>query len=262
MKVLVTDDDADSRELVRLTPRHAQDRGRRGRGGTECLQVAQETRPDAILLDVMMPFMDGPTTLSGAARQPGHRLHPRDLPDRLRDAVRGRAAARRWARAPWWPSPSTPSPSRRGAGAPRHADPRPPSAAPHLEHRERRLGRAARAVRDADRRRASRCRRRACWGCCARRPKTGRTCRELMRFFHSLGRVGTSSGFPGHRAGQGRRAPSAWPSSTTRPRSPTPRSRTGRGWWARWPTKLSQPPTTSAGGGRAGMVTRIPVVCS
>ena len=70
MKVLVTDDDADSRELVRLTLAMHKIHVVEAAGGTECLKVAEETRPDAILLDVMMPFMDGPTTLAALRANP------------------------------------------------------------------------------------------------------------------------------------------------------------------------------------------------
>ena len=70
MKVLVTDDDADSRELVRLTLALHQIQVVEAGGGIECLKVAQETRPDAILLDVMMPSMDGPTTLTALRANP------------------------------------------------------------------------------------------------------------------------------------------------------------------------------------------------
>jgi CheY-like chemotaxis protein len=70
MKVLVTDDDGDSRELVRLTLAMHKIQVVEAAGGTECLKVAEETRPDAILLDVMMPFMDGPTTLRALRANP------------------------------------------------------------------------------------------------------------------------------------------------------------------------------------------------
>jgi len=70
MKVLVTDDDADSRELVRLTLALHKIQVVEAAGGTECLKVAQEARPDAILLDVMMPSMDGPSTLIALRANP------------------------------------------------------------------------------------------------------------------------------------------------------------------------------------------------
>ncbi|PYQ41732.1 MAG: hypothetical protein DMF77_14965, partial [Acidobacteria bacterium] len=70
MKVLVTDDDADSRELVRLTLAMHKIQVVEAAGGTECLKVAQDAHPDAILLDVMMPSMDGPTTLTALRANP------------------------------------------------------------------------------------------------------------------------------------------------------------------------------------------------
>src|SRR5712664_3848004 len=70
MNVQVTDDDADSRELVRLTLAMHEIQVVEAAGGIECLKVAQDTRPDAILLDVMMPSMDGPTTLTALRANP------------------------------------------------------------------------------------------------------------------------------------------------------------------------------------------------
>src|SRR6266850_6887895 len=70
MKVLVVDDDADSRELVRLTLAMHEIPVSEAASGAECLRVAQDSRPDAILLDVMMPSMDGPTTLTALRANP------------------------------------------------------------------------------------------------------------------------------------------------------------------------------------------------
>src|SRR5258708_22265808 len=70
MNVLVVDDDADSRELVRLTLAMHKIPVSEAGSGAECLRVAQDTRPDAILLDVMMPSMDGPTTLTALRANP------------------------------------------------------------------------------------------------------------------------------------------------------------------------------------------------
>lgn len=39
-------------------------------GGREALEVAESWQPDVILLDVMMPGMDGPTTLSNLKENP------------------------------------------------------------------------------------------------------------------------------------------------------------------------------------------------
>ncbi|HUG54736.1 MAG TPA: response regulator, partial [Vicinamibacteria bacterium] len=70
MKVLVTDDDDDSRELVRLTLAMHGTEVIEASSGAECLKLAEEARPDAIILDVIMPFMDGPTTLAALRAHP------------------------------------------------------------------------------------------------------------------------------------------------------------------------------------------------
>ncbi len=70
VKVLVTDDDADSRELARVVLTMGGIRVIEAAGGPECVTLAQEARPDAIILDVMMPFMDGPTTLAALRANP------------------------------------------------------------------------------------------------------------------------------------------------------------------------------------------------
>src|SRR5712691_11862985 len=70
MKVLVADDDGDSRELVRLTLALYGIEVIEAAGGAECVELAETARPDAIILDVMMPFMDGPTTLTALRARP------------------------------------------------------------------------------------------------------------------------------------------------------------------------------------------------
>jgi CheY-like chemotaxis protein len=71
LRVLHVDDDADIREVVEgslaLDPDFAT---RSCASGDEALAVAAEWFPDIILLDVMMPVMDGPTTLAGLRRNP------------------------------------------------------------------------------------------------------------------------------------------------------------------------------------------------
>jgi CheY-like chemotaxis protein len=64
MKVLIVDDEDDVREVVQLSL------GRVGgmevteaSGGPEALGLATGLQPDFILLDMMMPGMDGPATL-------------------------------------------------------------------------------------------------------------------------------------------------------------------------------------------------------
>jgi CheY-like chemotaxis protein len=65
MKVLVVDDENDIRRVARLSlarvgGMEVADAG----SGPDAIQKALAERPDAILLDVMMPTMDGPSTLA------------------------------------------------------------------------------------------------------------------------------------------------------------------------------------------------------
>lgn len=63
-RILVVDDDEDVREVCAIA-------GRRlggwevllAAGGEEAVELARSEQPDVILLDVMMPRIDGPTTL-------------------------------------------------------------------------------------------------------------------------------------------------------------------------------------------------------
>lgn len=62
-RILVVDDEDHIREIASVSlelTRHWQIST--AASGAEALRVAPEMRPDAILLDVMMPEMDGPTT--------------------------------------------------------------------------------------------------------------------------------------------------------------------------------------------------------
>ena len=64
MTILIIDDEPDIRLIVRLS---LQKRGLtvvEASGGQEGVRLARRERPDAILLDVMMPNVDGPTTLA------------------------------------------------------------------------------------------------------------------------------------------------------------------------------------------------------
>jgi CheY-like chemotaxis protein len=71
IRVLHVDDDADIREVVAgslsLDPDFTV---RSCASGEEALVVAAAWLPDIVLLDVMMPVMDGPTTLAGLRRNP------------------------------------------------------------------------------------------------------------------------------------------------------------------------------------------------
>lgn len=63
-RVLVVDDEDDIREVAATTLEVIGGfEVTTAAGGEEALAKARELKPDAIVLDVMMPTMDGPTTL-------------------------------------------------------------------------------------------------------------------------------------------------------------------------------------------------------
>lgn len=71
MKVLIIDDEEDMRRILALAL------GKVGKmeiipasGGLEGLRKAEQEKPDAILLDVMMPIMDGLITLTALRKNP------------------------------------------------------------------------------------------------------------------------------------------------------------------------------------------------
>ena len=70
-KILLVDDEDDIREVAQLSlEMTAGWEVRAASSGAQALRMAAEERPDAILLDVMMPEMDGPATaraLKGSA---------------------------------------------------------------------------------------------------------------------------------------------------------------------------------------------------
>ena len=71
-KVLLVDDDNDLRRIAQISLKNV---GKwtvlLASSGVEALKIAREHNPDVILLDVMMPGMDGPTTLSELRRNRG-----------------------------------------------------------------------------------------------------------------------------------------------------------------------------------------------
>ena len=75
-KILVVDDSSDSREpLMRLL--RLQGHGVTSAGdGVEALEAIERNAPDLILLDVMMPHMDGLTFLKHLRSDPGHKNLP------------------------------------------------------------------------------------------------------------------------------------------------------------------------------------------
>jgi len=69
VKVLIIDDEHDMREIAALSLSRSGDIQVLTAGsGSEGLRMAREQQPDAILLDLMMPAMDGRATLSALRR--------------------------------------------------------------------------------------------------------------------------------------------------------------------------------------------------
>jgi|SRR5581483_11370459 len=70
-KILQVEDEPDIRAIARIA---LEDVGgfvvEAAESGVEALQRAETFRPDLILLDVMMPGMDGPTTFQALRRSP------------------------------------------------------------------------------------------------------------------------------------------------------------------------------------------------
>ena len=62
-RILIIDDDEDVREVASLTLEEAGYEVFTASSGQEGVERAIAEQPDAILLDVMMPVMDGPATL-------------------------------------------------------------------------------------------------------------------------------------------------------------------------------------------------------
>ncbi len=71
IRILYVDDEADIREVAQLALELDPDiEARSCASGAEGLAAAAEWHPDLILLDVMMPGMDGPTTFARLREQP------------------------------------------------------------------------------------------------------------------------------------------------------------------------------------------------
>ena len=69
-RVLLVDDEADIREVARVSLEAVGGFAvSTAASGAEAIAKAAAERPDAILLDVMMPEMDGPTTVEGLRSQ-------------------------------------------------------------------------------------------------------------------------------------------------------------------------------------------------
>ena len=70
-RILIIDDEDDIREVAALSLESVAGWSvSTACSGAEGIRTAQEERPDAILMDVMMPAMDGPTTFREMQRSP------------------------------------------------------------------------------------------------------------------------------------------------------------------------------------------------
>ena len=77
MKILIIDDDADIRSIARLSLSRVGGMDViEAASGFEGVRKAQEEKPDVILLDMMMPAMDGFETLSALRSQPATAMTP------------------------------------------------------------------------------------------------------------------------------------------------------------------------------------------
>jgi CheY-like chemotaxis protein len=93
-KILIVDDEDDIRAVAALCLETiAGWQVFTATSGTEGIRRALESRPDAILLDVMMPEMDGPTTFQHLQLDP----HTRSIPVLLLTAKVQGADQRRFA---------------------------------------------------------------------------------------------------------------------------------------------------------------------
>jgi CheY-like chemotaxis protein len=71
LKILIVDDEDDIRQIASLSlTRLGGMQVEEASSGTEAVARAEETAPDLILLDVMMPVMDGPATLAALRGNP------------------------------------------------------------------------------------------------------------------------------------------------------------------------------------------------
>jgi CheY-like chemotaxis protein len=72
MTILIVDDEQDIREIARFALSLGEDvKVVEAANGLEGIQVASDLRPDAILMDVFMPEMDGPAVLKQLQSNPG-----------------------------------------------------------------------------------------------------------------------------------------------------------------------------------------------
>ena len=77
-RILIIDDEDDIREVAALSlEATAGWQILTASSGVEGIAIATAEQPDAILMDVMMPGVDGPTTFRTMQQNPAHRQHSR-----------------------------------------------------------------------------------------------------------------------------------------------------------------------------------------
>ncbi len=77
MKILIIDDDADIRAIARLSlSRVGGMEVIEAAGGADGVRIARDEQPDVILLDMMMPMMDGSETFAALRSQPATAMTP------------------------------------------------------------------------------------------------------------------------------------------------------------------------------------------
>jgi CheY-like chemotaxis protein len=69
--ILVVEDTADTRELIRLMLEHAGYRVLEAENGLDAVEAARRERPDAILMDMSLPLMDGCQATRRIRTEPG-----------------------------------------------------------------------------------------------------------------------------------------------------------------------------------------------
>ena len=78
--ILYVDDEPHIREIVEMALSLSGDLSvQTCDSGSQALALMRQQRPDLVLLDVMMPDMDGPATLAGCARMRRWRASPLSL---------------------------------------------------------------------------------------------------------------------------------------------------------------------------------------
>ena len=109
IRILHVDDEPDIREIVDLSLGLNPDfEVHACASGEEAIAAAAEWSPILILLDVMMPGMDGPTTLTHLRKNPKTSGHPGPVHDGAGADPRSRAFLSRWVRRASYPKPFDP----------------------------------------------------------------------------------------------------------------------------------------------------------